>query len=147
MDLMLLVYIINVVASFKSFIVVCSILFSVFFVALTITWVFNYVPSSYDRRFNLESHTEVKNLIGRWWKNIGIITVFIIIINSITPHEKTMYLMVGAYTAQKIAENDKTHVISEKVLKIIENKLDGYIDDVEKETNQKIEKITVPEKK
>jgi hypothetical protein len=37
--------------------------------------------------------------------------------------------MVGAYATQKIAENDKVQETGGKVLKIINQKLDTYIDD------------------
>ena len=45
------------------------------------------------------------------------------------PSEKTAYLMVGAYAAQKIAENDKVQETGSKVLTIINQKLDSYVDD------------------
>lgn len=45
------------------------------------------------------------------------------------PSEKTAYLMVGAYATQKIAENDKVQETGSKVLKIINQKLDGFIDE------------------
>jgi hypothetical protein len=37
--------------------------------------------------------------------------------------------MVGAYATQKIAENDKVQETGSKVLKIINQKLDGFIDE------------------
>lgn len=58
------------------------------------------------------------------------------------PTEKTAYTMVGAYAAQKVAENDKVQQMSGKVLTIIEQKLDQYIDDGIQEAQDKVEKKT-----
>jgi hypothetical protein len=48
--------------------------------------------------------------------------------------------MVGAYAAQKVAENDKVQQMSGKVLTIIEQKLDAYIDEGMKEAEDKLKK-------
>lgn len=47
----------------------------------------------------------------------------------VIPSEKTMYTMVGAYAAQKVAEDPKVQQLSGKVLKLVENKLDTYINE------------------
>jgi hypothetical protein len=39
--------------------------------------------------------------------------------------------MVGAYTAQKVAQNDKVNEMSGKVMKIIESKVDSYVKELE----------------
>jgi len=44
------------------------------------------------------------------------------------PSEKTAYLMVAAYATQQVAENPKVQDMSGKVLTIIDQKLDGYIE-------------------
>ena len=44
------------------------------------------------------------------------------------PNEKTAYVMVAAYATQKIAQNPATEEIGGKVLTIINQKLDSYID-------------------
>ncbi len=49
------------------------------------------------------------------------------IISALIPSEKTAYTMVGAYAAQKVAENENVQRISGKVLAVIEQKLDTYI--------------------
>lgn len=45
------------------------------------------------------------------------------------PTEKTAYTMVGAYAAQQVAENPRVQKMSEKVLKIIDSKLDTYVEE------------------
>lgn len=43
------------------------------------------------------------------------------------PKEKTAYMMLGAYAAQKIAESPKAEQVSEKVITLINIKLDELI--------------------
>ena len=147
MDLALLVYVISVVASIKIPLVIGTIVLGVSFIGLTVAKMVYVAPSDYDRKYKLEEYTETKNAVNRWWKTVGVVVGVVAFVNVITPSEKTMYVMVGAYAAQKITENDKVISMSSKVLKIIETKLDGYIDDAEKELKQKVEKATTPEKK
>lgn len=56
------------------------------------------------------------------------------------PSEKTAYTMVGAYAAQKVAEDPKVRDMSGKVLTLIEQKLDNYIDEGLKEAEKKVKK-------
>lgn len=147
MDLALLVYVISVVASIKIPLIIGTIVLGISFIGLTIAKMVYVAPSDYDRKYKLEEYTETKNAVNRWWKTTGIVVGVVAFVNVITPSEKTMYVMVGAYAAQKITENDKVISMSSKVLKIIETKLDGYIDDAEKELKQKVEKATASEKK
>ena len=147
MDLALLVYGISVIASIKIPLIIGTILFAAGFAGLTIAKMIYVTPSEYDRKYKIQEYTETKNAVNRWWKTVGIVAAVVTFFNVITPSEKTMYVMVGAYAAQKITENDKVVAMSSKVLKIIETKLDGYIDDAEKELKQKVETATAPEKK
>jgi len=53
------------------------------------------------------------------------------------PSEKTAYMMVGAYAAQKVAENEKVQETGGKVMNLINQKLDEYIDEgIEKVQNR-----------
>jgi hypothetical protein len=45
------------------------------------------------------------------------------------PAPKTAYMMVGAYAAQKVAENGKVQETGGKVLELINQKLDSYIEE------------------
>jgi hypothetical protein len=46
---------------------------------------------------------------------------------AILPSEKTAYTMVGAYAAQRLAQNSEVQELSGKVLTIIEQQMDKYI--------------------
>lgn len=55
--------------------------------------------------------------------SFGTLSIFI-------PTEKTAYMMTAAYATQQIVEKPETKEITDKVLKIINAKLDSYIDEV-----------------
>lgn len=82
----------------------------------------------------------------RLWKAfwVAIASAWVLIL---LPTEKTAYTMVGAYAAQKVAESDKVQQMSGKVLTIIEQKLDSYIDEGIDEAKTKVEKKIEKEKK
>lgn len=61
---------------------------------------------------------------------------------TLLPTQKTAYMMVGAYAAQKVAENEKVQATGSKVLKLIDQKLDEYIDEGARELEAAAEKTT-----
>jgi len=125
MDLALLVYGISLlhgIGAFFIFMLVAS--------ALTIAGNWIYWVEGYG-------DTRAEGCKKRAWKAFWVAVVsfwFLILI----PTEKTAYTMVGAYAAQKVAENEKVQQMSGKVLTIIEQKLDGYIEDGIKEAESKV---------
>lgn len=56
-----------------------------------------------------------------------ITTVSLTFFLAILPSEKTAYTMVGAYAAQRLAQNSEVQALSGKVLTIIEQQMDKYI--------------------
>lgn len=139
MDLALLVYGISVLSSIKTPLIIGTIVLGLCTIILIIFKMVWETPSGYDRSYNMEGYKEQKAAFNKWWKACGISLIVVAFFNTIVPSEKTMYIMVGAYAAQKVAENDKVAVLSSKVLKIIESKLDGYIEEAENEVKQKLE--------
>jgi len=70
---------------------------------------------------------------GKWAMNHAK-TAFVVFLTCTTlltflPSEKTAYMMVGAYATQKIAEDEKVQETGSKVLKLINQKLDSYVDE------------------
>lgn len=61
-----------------------------------------------------------------------VLAIFLFLVSIAIPSEKTAYIMVGAYAAQKIATDPKVQQMSSKVLTIIEQKLDSYIVEADK---------------
>jgi hypothetical protein len=70
----------------------------------------------------------------RWKLVTGLFSlgVFFGLLNVMIPSQKTAYIMVGAYATQQIAEDPKVQQLGAKTLKLIESKLDEYIDEAEK---------------
>ena len=127
MDLALLVYSISLlggIGKFFFFMLVLAILVAI--------GNFFYWVDGYDK----ERDAGVRD---RLWKCfwVGIAASWGLIL---LPSEKTAYTMVGAYAAQKVAENDKVQQMSGKVLTIIEQKLDDIIDEGIDEAKKKLEK-------
>lgn len=83
----------------------------------------------------------------RWIKRGLALSIISATVLVFVPTEKTAYTMVGAYAAQKVAENDKVQAMSGKVLTIIEQKLDGYIQDGITEAEKRAEDLVKKEKK
>ena len=67
------------------------------------------------------------------WLIGGLTSVFIMssFLNVLLPTEKTAYTMVAAYATQKVYESPETAKIQAKVLTIINQKLDTFIDKAE----------------
>lgn len=71
-----------------------------------------------------------------------ILGVFIAISSAMMPDQRTMYLAGGAYLGQKAVQSETAN----KVMLLVNTKLDEYIAEMEAEVKSKIEK-TVPSKK
>lgn len=132
MDLALLVYSISLLHGIGTFFFSLMAITVIIAVGNCVYWM---DVSSYDDKYE-------KKLVGiksRLWKSfwVGVVCAWALIL---LPSEKTAYTMVGAYAAQKVAENDKVQQMSGKVLTIIEQKLDGFIEDGIKEAEDKMAK-------
>lgn len=68
------------------------------------------------------------------------IFVVMAIVLAILPSKKTAWVMVGAYATQKVAEDPRTQEVGGKVLKIINQKLDEYIEEGLKEIEDRAKK-------
>jgi len=124
MELALLVYGISFLDNFMNFLI--FVLLSL--VIMIVYKLISYTDSQWDRSilWSDTSKSIQKYMIAILL--IGFCTVLI-------PSQKTMYVMVGAYAAQKVAQSPETRIISEKVLKVIEKELDEQINEV-KSTNK-----------
>jgi hypothetical protein len=130
MDLALLVYAISLLHGIGTFFFLLICACGLVGVGNFFYWI--------DYSHNNEREAGVKK---RLWKAfwVAVVSSWVLIL---LPSEKTAYTMVGAYAAQKVAENDKVQQMSGKVLTIIEQKLDGYIDEGLEEAKKKLEKET-----
>jgi hypothetical protein len=127
MDLALLVYAISLLHGIGAFFTALIMLCGAVGIGNFIYWIDSY------------GEDRVEGVRKRLWKAfwVAIVSAWFLIL---LPTEKTAYTMVGAYAAQKVAENDKVQQMSGKVLTIIEQKLDAYIDEGMKEAEDKLKK-------
>lgn len=129
MDLALLVYGISILGKIgPALIAIICIISTVLvgslayrFVGLGIeTW-----DSAIIVKRKMENRPPIEKWIKRFFIILGVTSLFAIAI----PSEKTAYMMAGAYATQKFTENEKVQETGKKVLKLIEQKLDTYIDE------------------
>ena len=122
MDLALLIYGISVLSNLGITLVIVLMLSLIVFILSLLAWASEYGES--------------KETAYKWVKGSIIAISIILPISVIVPSEKTMYTMVGAYAAQRISEDPKVQQLSAKVLKLVENKLDTYIDESTKKVTK-----------
>ncbi len=123
MELALLVYLISLLPSIGAAAIIISILGGV---ALIFLWGAVLIDDFFNSRL--------------WPIIFTLIWVFWAFVAMLIPSEKTAYLMIGAYAAQKIAEAPKTQELGAEVLKIIEPKIKHYSEEAQKEMLEKVAK-------
>ena len=135
MDLALLVYGISLLHGIEGFFVGMIVISSIVAIVsgiVTANWKFSGSEYSWD--LNKDGTVKEKVLAGRRFGEKAFkwsLVVFFIsaLLNVLIPNEKTAYTMVGAYAAQKVVENKGVQDTSDKVMTIINQKLDKYIDE------------------
>lgn len=129
MDLALLVYAISLLSPIGTVMTITAII-----AALAILGLMMYRGAEcsqetwYDKdrnKLQTEKAAWAMSRVGDAFK-VLIPAVFILIV---LPTQKTAYMMVGAYAAQKVVENKSVQETSGKVLTLINQKLDHYIDE------------------
>lgn len=80
-----------------------------------------------------KNETQAKDALRSSYRKFSVRAIIVSIIISLglvfLPSEKTAYTMVAAYMAQKVVEDPKVQQLSGKVLQIVEQKLDSYIEE------------------
>ena len=146
MDLALLVYAISLLEKFQVFFgfvigtAACAALG-------TLIFTLDAGSGGYEYSWNLNKDGTLKEsvlakraAVKKTLKWSVVVLLLASFIQILIPNEKTAYTMVGAYAAQKVVENEKVAQMSGKVLKVIEQKLDSYIDDGIEEAKKKANK-------
>lgn len=143
MDFALLVYGVSLLDNLHNALIILfvSSIFGVFGLGAAVaSWAFDGTEWSWnlDRQGNVkESVMSVRNRQKQLLKMIAWIAAITGVLLVFTPTQKTAYLMAGAYATQKIAENDKAQVIGDKVLQVINQKLDNIIEEATNEKSKK----------
>lgn len=127
MDLVWLVYLISLL---DNLVPAAAALLSIAGTGLIITLIYlsEQMPSRHDstteREWKAIKYAGAKKLLKKLWIAVTITFVLLIIV----PSKKTAYIMVGAYAAQQLAQNDDVKTIGGKVYSIITNELDFYLE-------------------
>ena len=147
MDLALLIYGISFAHSFSGLMIFITIVSLMAFIGLGMYRMFECNAESWDGdKVSEKKRAKAASVDKFLWR--AVIVFFIAVFTHVAiPSEKTMYMMVGAYATQKIAENDKVQQTGQKVLTIIEQKLDSYVDQGVKEATKRAEEALKGDKK
>ena len=129
MDLALLVYAISILGKLSTFCVFIAVVAAIIaFIAVMYRYaeltVYDWDGEKVTNR-KIENQAKVMKTV---WTGTAV-AAFFVLANIIIPTERTAYTMVGAYAAQKVAENPEVQGMSNKVLTIINQKLDQYVED------------------
>lgn len=138
MDLALLVYAISVLDKTGP---VLAMTIGITILSLIVALMYRFIGltiESWDGEATKARKLQERVPLEKWIKRMFGILALAIFLQIIIPSEKTAYVMVGAYAAQKVAENDKVQQMSGKVLTIIEQKLDTYVEEGLKEAEKKV---------
>lgn len=120
MELALLVW-------FASTIEGLSFAFGFFSFVLACTVVITFIDAaSHNAVYSHKKEYPFQKTWGKWC-TIG--SIVLTLIATLLPSEKTIYLMLGAYTGQKIIQSETAG----KVLEIVNLKIDDYLEEAKKE--------------
>lgn len=119
MELALFVYLAGVVSSIGTVLFTASI---VGLIALILFWIITLI--------GVAESCWTFSKFANYLRNATIGVFSLGIITAIIPSEKTMYMMLAGYTAQTVVQSDT----AAKVLKVINQKLDGYLEEATKDT-------------
>jgi len=119
MTVPLIIYLVEVLDKISSALVFIFILSSIGAVIAFATWSFNGDMSKYGDEYKTKAASAKKIL-----KSIVIVMCVTAILDIIIPSKKTIYLMIGGYAAESIYESPEAEAFGNKVLNIVNNKLD-----------------------
>ena len=112
MELALLVYAISLLEGLRTFLVVAAFAAGMVIIGSGIA--------------TLESYNDTA-VAKRWFKRSVISLAILGFLSTLIPTERTAYIMVAAYATQKVAESPEVRDTGDKVLTLINSKLDQLI--------------------
>jgi hypothetical protein len=128
MTVPLIIYLVEVLDKIScalTFIFVVSLIVSLL---SAMVWAFNADMSNFGKSYAIKASSAKKML-----KSIVIVMCVTAILDIIIPSKKTIYLMIGGYAAESIYESPEAKAFGNKVLNIVNNKLD----ELEQSTKEK----------
>ena len=126
MEMALIIWLAGVVTPLKTFILLAVVGICIFCLAHTLSAHLN--SDTYTRDYNPEKYGEAKEVLKfKWVKRYVISVVLLSVTYSLIPAQKTMYLMLAGYVGQGVVQSEA----SGKVVKILNKKLDKYLENAD----------------
>ena len=147
MDLALLVYAISLLTPIGTVAMFIAIISCIAICGLMLYRVTECTQESWRGEREVQKRAEKGVwVMGRVWFTMKVLIPTVIVL-ILLPTPKTAYIMVGAYAAQKIVENKSVQDTGGKVLTLINQKLDHYIEEGIEEATKVSEKAKGKAKK
>ena len=84
--------------------------------------------AGYTKKYAPEEYAKAMEVLKfKWIKWPAIFVTTLAVISTLLPTERTMYMMAAAYGSQQLVQSEA----AEKVVKIINSKLDQYVDEID----------------
>ena len=132
MELALFVYVASVLPKIGGLLILIICILFIYCGLKTVNALYNV--SEYERKYLPHIYEKnIETLKFKWLKLPATIMVTLGILNSLIPSERTMYTALAAYAAQSVVESST----ADKVVTLINSKLDEYIKDVENNVKEK----------
>lgn len=132
MELALFVYVVSVLPKIGSLLNLIICFLMIYCGSKTMIAGFN--ASEYERKYQPDIYEKsVEVLKFKWLKVPATVMICLGILSSLIPSERTMYTALAAYAAQSVVESST----ADKVVTLINSKLDEYIKDVETSVKEK----------
>ena len=142
MTLAFLIYLIQFLSSLQVLLGVMAAVFLIAAMISGICWSDTSTKDEFkeDGTRNMNARLAKAQSYLKKFKTFGAIGLTLVICAILIPSQRTAYMMAGGYVTQKIAESPAAAEIGNKVLKIINAKLDVMI-------NDELNKLTPKEQK
>ena len=138
MELLFLIYIINTLDPIHHFLTVVGGIS----IAVAVV-IYSVIALSFAE----DDNEEFRKKAVPYANSVVKILIFSSILDVVIPNEKTAYMMTAGYIAQHIAQSDamdkainESTVITNKIVTIVNKKLDSYIDESTKEIEEQVAK-------
>lgn len=125
MELVFIIWLINALSGFK------------------VIFAFGIAVSSITLAVALAAAAERAKWAGKVAKIGATFVVIFSLLAAITPSEKTGWMMAGGYVAQKAVQSDT----AKKLGFLVEKKLEGLIEEIDKESKKKIQQDSLKDSK
>lgn len=132
MELMLFIWFASVVESIEVGLGLILMLCAAY-CGLKVIWALFHVDTDYTKAYRPEQYNKALEILKfKWLKGIGTIMIILGFAVATIPTEKTLYMMAAGFGAQKVVQSET----ADKVLKIVNGKLDEYLVEMEKSVKE-----------